>query len=229
MGMATCGAKGGCVRHHHLLMSRHWSLPRPHVTAQQTLNAQLWADSQYPAAVTTLSDAASTTTPNGILADGSHCQSNSSSLSNILDRLETLSVASVGYETCVWKEKRNLNFSFRAQTQTAHFFNVNLAIVLARRFINRHKTIRKINSTWCGRKDANEITQRESKIGNKGGTTIVHDIDYYYYCVVYLCICTLSSGQRALYYCEYRTALAKEVEKYWISKFIIFLPFKNCC
>lgn len=96
----------GCVRHHHhLLMSRHWSLPRPHVTAQQTLNAQLWADStsRNPAAVTTLSAALATTTPtpNGILADGSNCQSNSSSLSNILDRLDTLSVASIGYETCV--------------------------------------------------------------------------------------------------------------------------------
>ena len=106
MGLAGCSSSGGCSarHHHHLLLSRHWSLPRPHVTAQQIPNTLLWSDatSQNPSAVSTLLAAQSTTSSIGVQGyGGSNCQSNSSSLSNILDRLETLSVASIGYETCV--------------------------------------------------------------------------------------------------------------------------------
>jgi hypothetical protein len=148
MGLAGCSSNGGCAHHHHhhhLLLSRHWSLPRPHVTAQQIPNTRLWYDttSQNPSAASTLLAAQSTTSSSGVQGDGgSNCQSNSSSLSNILDRLETLSVASIGYETCVWKRRRVSFYSPPHSTNRpfSFFLNKNFEILPSFSYTIYHQT-----------------------------------------------------------------------------------------
>lgn len=82
----------GCIYHHHNhpFLSRHWSLPRPVFAGDSAqTNPKTWPDASIQTKVVS----------NPITTLPTH--SNSSSLSNILDQLETMSVASVGYETCV--------------------------------------------------------------------------------------------------------------------------------
>ena len=96
-GPSSCGAGNGCAHrpYHH---TRHWSLPRSQAH-QPTAGGGAVPVRRHlallaGAATTALTTDTATTGDTG-------CHSNSSSISNILDQLETQSVASVGYETSV--------------------------------------------------------------------------------------------------------------------------------
>jgi hypothetical protein len=97
---------------HHLLC-RHWSLPRPtnalpsNKSHSKNSRLQPWPNTPLCDSVVVASgDAGPTTCASRTTRDEdasplSHSSSNDSNISQLLDQLETLSVASTGYETCV--------------------------------------------------------------------------------------------------------------------------------
>lgn len=104
MGLSSYASNNSCGHHHFLhhnvTQTRHWSLPRSQASGH---NVQALSDivQSGPAKILTSLPARTTVTTDTVTTGDTGCHSNSSSISNILDQLETLSVASVGYETSV--------------------------------------------------------------------------------------------------------------------------------
>lgn len=89
----------GCAQH-HLLLTRHWSsLPRPY--GQQHCS-RMQSESCFRRNVSALPDP-STAIPQTMSQEPLDTHSSNSSISNILDQLESVkvSVSPIGYETCV--------------------------------------------------------------------------------------------------------------------------------